>query len=159
MITVTLFDWYLFPDRTKDAGWIRLCSGVGVPGASKKARKAANMFALVPVPASAIRQPSQVSMSSSSNRMEVVPPPTRRAAPPINYKVRGVMPTTDLMEGDREELLAELKEDVNAPSTKEARDANYRTWAWYHARWFGVDSEVLPFSLSPSSPSTRLLLR
>ena len=129
-----------------DALQIKMCSGVGVPGATKKARKASNMFALVPVPASAIRQPSSYSMSSSSNQRAAIPPPTRRAAPPINYKIRGVMPTTALGGNDREELLAELETDVNAPSTKEARDAKLRTWAWYHARWFGVDSEVLPLT-------------
>ena len=130
-----------------------LRAGVGVPGASKKAKKSANLFAPVPVPVSSIRSYHQLpqftsqSSSSSAATRTVVPPPTTRLAPPINYKVRGVMPQWELREQEREGLLAELDGAVNAPSTLVARESNFRIWTLYHLRWFGTETPVLPLTV------------
>ena len=57
------------------------------------------------------------------------------------------MPSTDLRENERDELLADLEGDVLAPSTSVARESNFRIWAAYHMRWFGMESPVLPLTV------------
>jgi hypothetical protein len=122
----------------------------GVPGASKKARKVSNSFAIVPVPVSAVRRsinvpPSQASSSVARN-VNTIPPPIRRNPPPVNYKTRGEMPTHNLYDAERLHLLEDLDKDVLAPSTRESREANFRTWTTFHIRWFGSHVPVLPLS-------------
>ena len=77
-----------FPIRKRNQIWYELCSGTGVPGASKKSRKANSLFAMVAVPVEAARNgaiynvPKATSSTSSSSVVSPVPPPTRRCPPP-----------------------------------------------------------------------------
>jgi hypothetical protein len=89
-----------------------------------------------------------MSQSASSRSLEPIPPPTRRSAPPINYKVRGVIPTTELTEADRQAHLDALQKDKIAPSTAEGRETHRRTWTTLHVRWFGQSTPVLPLTTS-----------
>ena len=64
----------------------------------------------------------------------------------MNYKVRGVMPTTSLDDSQRDELLEQLAKDVNASSTADCNESRFRTWVYYHVRWFGDAQPVLPIT-------------
>ena len=137
-----------------------LCSGTGVPGASKRARQAHAERPLFvkapaprptsssssctpkacPIPWGAPRAPTP---AASLSQNPWVRNPTR-LAPVVNYKVRGVAPVTSLATDDRERLLRELDADILAPSTAAARASNFRTWATFHMRWFGTALPILP---------------
>ena len=145
-------------------------SGGGVPGASKKARRAAIDTPLViaaptrqvlapaipptgrvpnpwlRVQPAGMRQPARPSVRPQGDpwvRQPTAAAP-KRLAPPLHYKVRGSAPTTTLDDAERSLLLEELDADVLANSTAASRASNLRTWTLFHVRWFGATLAPLP---------------
>ena len=104
---------------------------------------------MVPVPVSMVRkslphiQAAVAQQASSSS----IPQPTTRFTPPINYKIRGQMPTHELKETEKDELLAQLEKDKLAPSTAVGRESQLRTWTIFHVRWFGTAKPILPLTV------------
>jgi hypothetical protein len=69
----------------------------------------------------------------------------RHDAPKTTSRIgRGCKPTTPLTDADRVALLAEYEEDTRTRSARNAVESNWKSWQFYHVRWFGDAVPVLP---------------
>ena len=96
----------------------------------------------------AIALPLQVSSQSSVGARPTLPVAVlaaRKDAPKTTSRVgRGCKPTTPLSDADRVSLLAEYEEDTRTRSARNAVESNWKSWEFYHVRWFGDSTPVLP---------------
>ena len=73
-------------------------------------------------------------------------PPGPRVVQTTNYTVRGVLPSANLTDANRIDLLQALEGDTVAQSTAASRASAVRTWSLLHLRWFGPTTPVLPIT-------------
>ena len=71
---------------------------------------------------------------------------TNPRAPIVQHKTRGKLPTGDLTDEDRQQLLNHLESEVTTSGTAVARTSCWQTWSKLHYRWFGSATEVLPLT-------------
>ena len=141
------------PDRMPSS-YIKLCSGV--PGAKGYKRTVGNNKAIgvaKPKPNSlASRQVSLSELMTSSSTRATGPTThgTQDGAStrghPLQYKVRGSLPSQPIGPGEKEELMAALLADVTVPGTARSKLSSWATWTVYHQRWHGASVPVLPLT-------------
>ena len=98
-----------------------------------------NSFELTCIPGAYSRAQSRA--SSSASHSGTAPPQTpatndRRLAPVVAYKVRGQLDFSELDDGQRQILAADLDADMLTRGTAIARASCRRTWSILHWRWF-----------------------
>jgi len=92
---------------------------------------------------------SDHSASSSSN----LPPPVsllanRRDAPKVMpWTAKGTRPSDPLSNEDRLRLMSAYEGDVRARSATASSESLWRTWVFYHKRWFGEQADPLPITV------------
>ena len=72
---------------------------------------------------------------------------SRRDAPVVIPTVRGTRarrPTSELTASERVEAMAFYERDVLARSSAGSKESLWRTWCYFHQRWYGPNSEPVP---------------
>jgi len=60
---------------------------------------------------------------------------------------RGFRPTSELTDVERQRILQDYEDDVLAKSAAASHLSSWKTWVFYHQRWFGAESSPLPVTV------------
>ena len=60
---------------------------------------------------------------------------------------RASRPVDPLTDDDRRLLLCEYQADVKSRSAAKSLESSWKTWVFYHQRWFGLSTPVLPLTV------------
>ena len=91
--------------------------------------------------------PSTSSSSGAVPQPKSVAPvvhPQRKFAPVQHITVRGARNLSELTDEDRISQNEELQRDMLASSSRSTHASQVKTWSFFHARWFGPNSDPLP---------------
>ena len=69
-----------------------------------------------------------------------------RVTPVVAHTVAGCRPRAPLDDAGAAKVMASFERDILARSTALTRASNVRTWIFFHVRWFGEGTPVLPLT-------------
>ena len=99
-----------------------------------------------PLPKSAEPIRNNAGHGGEPNGDPYVPANPFRVTPVVAHTVAGCRPRAPLNDAEAARVMASFERDILARSTALTRASNVRTWIFFHVRWFGEGTPVLPLT-------------